>query len=123
MALSYLQCIDCNNRHELDDPVYVCGKCGGLLDVWHDIDTLKTRVSRELFDSRLGSLDQPYSSGVWRYKELVFPDAKDDAIVTRGEGNTTLYRVPKKLAAWVGSEKLAGGKSASHFRSEGHYHN
>jgi len=27
--------------------------------------------------------------------------------VTRGEGNTTLYRAPKKLAAWVGAERLA----------------
>lgn len=107
MALSYLQCIECGHQHGLDDPVYVCAQCGGLLDVRHDLAALKSKVSRELFDSRLGALDQPYSSGVWRYKELVFPDADNESIVTRGEGNTTLYRAPKKLAAWVGAEALS----------------
>jgi threonine synthase len=99
--------MECGNTHQLDDPVYVCGKCGGLLDVEHDLEAIKPRISRALFDQRLGALDQPYNSGVWRYKELVFPEAQDDVIVTRGEGNTTLYRAPKKLAAWIGAEKLA----------------
>src|SRR5215475_15554702 len=104
MALSLLRCIECGHTHQLDDPVYVCGKCGGLLDVEHDFERLKPQISRELFDERLGALDQPYNSGVWRYKELVFPEAPDDMIVTRGEGNTNLYRAPKKLAAWIGAE-------------------
>jgi threonine synthase len=107
MALSLLRCIECGDTHQLDEPVYVCGKCGGLLDVEHDFERLKPQISRELFDQRLGALDQPYNSGVWRYKELVFPEASDEDIVTRGEGNTTLYRTPKKLAAWIGAEKLA----------------
>ncbi len=105
-ALSLLRCIDCGHTHQLDDPVYVCGKCGGLLDVVHDLDVLRPMVSRELFDRRLGSVEPPYNSGVWRYKELVFPGAAEAAIITRGEGNTTLYRAPAKLAAWVGSERL-----------------
>ncbi len=105
--LSVMKCMECGHTHQLDDPVYVCGKCGGLLDVIHDLDTIKPRVSRELFDSRLGSLETPYNSGVWRYKELVFPGADDASIVTRGEGNTTLYRAPAPLAKWVGSERLA----------------
>ena len=107
MALSLLRCIECGHTHQLDDPVYVCGKCGGLLDVEHDFERLKSQISRTLFDERLGALDQPYNSGVWRYKELVFPEAADEDIVTRGEGNTTLYRAPRKLAAWIGAEKLA----------------
>ena len=107
MALSLLRCIECGHTHQLDDPVYICGKCGGLLDVEHDFERLKSRISRTLFDERLGALDQPYNSGVWRYKELVFPEAADEDIVTRGEGNTTLYRAPRKLAAWIGAEKLA----------------
>jgi threonine synthase len=107
MSISLLRCMECGNTHKLDDPVYTCGKCGGLLDVVHDLDQLRPIVSRELFDKRLGSLDQPYNSGVWRYKELVFPEADDNIIVTRGEGNTTLYRTPAKLAKWIGAERLA----------------
>src|SRR5258706_1645637 len=107
MALSLLRCTECGHTHQLDDPVYVCGKCGGLLDVQNDFERLRSRISGTLFDERLGALDQPYNSGVWRYKELVFPEAADEDIVTPGEGNTTLCRAPRKLAAWIGAEKLA----------------
>lgn len=105
--LSVLKCIACGYEHALDEPVYTCSRCGGLLDVVHDLERLRPRVSRQLFDARLGALEPPYNSGVWRYKELVFPSVADDQIVTRGEGNTTLYRAPAKLAAWVGSRALA----------------
>jgi threonine synthase len=106
-ALSLLRCIECGHTHELDDPVYICGKCGGLLDVEHDFEALRPQISRELFDQRLGALDAPFNSGVWRYKEMVFPGAQDSEIVTRGEGNTTLYRAPKNLAAWIGAQHLS----------------
>lgn len=106
--LSYMRCMDCGNTHEVTDPVYVCGKCGGLLDVEHDLERLAPQISRALFDSRLGSVDEPFNSGVWRYKELVFPGIPDDEIVTRGEGNTGLYRkLPKKLQAYVGATRLS----------------
>jgi threonine synthase len=77
-----------------------------LLDVEHDLEALKPRVSRELFDSRLGALDAPYNSGVWRYKELIFPDLPNEAVITRGEGNTHLYRATRGLAEWVGTSRL-----------------
>src|SRR5579859_5719543 len=99
--LSVLRCVDCGQTYALNEPVYTC-TCGGLLDVQHDLERLRPMVSRALFDSRLGAIDPPYNSGVWRYKELIFPEAPDDQLVTRGEGNTTLYRCPTKLAAWVG---------------------
>jgi len=49
-------------------------------------------VSRALFDGRLGSLDAPWNSGVWRFKEMVYPGLPEDGIVSRPEGNTPLYR-------------------------------
>jgi len=36
-----------------------------------------------------------YRSGVWRYHELILPDLPLDAIVTKPEGNTNLYRSPR----------------------------
>ena len=105
--ISALQCVDCGRTYHLDEPIYTCPACGGLLDVQHDLDRLRPVVSRELFDSRLGALDSPYNSGVWRYKELVFPAAPFDKIVTRGEGNTTLYKTPSRLAEWIGATNLA----------------
>jgi threonine synthase len=85
--------------------VYTCDDCGGLLDVQHDLDQVRTTVTRELFDQRLGSLDAPYTSGVWRYRELVYPGVADDVIVSRNEGNTNLYPVPR-LAEWAGVDTL-----------------
>jgi threonine synthase len=102
---SILQCMDCGRQYPTDAVIYVCDACGGLLDVQHDLDALRTCVSRQTFDARLGTLELPYNSGVWRYKELVYPQVDDGQIVSRPEGNTNLYRAPR-LARWAGIETL-----------------
>lgn len=103
--LSLLKCMDCGREYPINAVLYTCESCGGLLDVHHDLDALRGHASRELFDGRLGTLDAPYSSGVWRYKELIYPDLDDTAIVSRNEGNTNLYPAPA-LAAWAGVRAL-----------------
>jgi threonine synthase len=85
--------------------MYTCDVCGGLLDVQHDLVSLHKTITRDTFDRRLGALDTPYSSGVWRYKELIYPDLDESLIVSRNEGNTNLYPAPR-LAAWVGVQTL-----------------
>jgi threonine synthase len=99
--------MDCERQYPIDQLIYTCESCGGLLDVKHDLETLKTTLTRQTFDARLGAgpLDAPYNSGVWRYKELVYPNVSNDLIVTRPEGNTNLYPIPR-LAEWVGVETL-----------------
>ncbi|MFN8560758.1 MAG: pyridoxal-phosphate dependent enzyme [Anaerolineae bacterium] len=96
--MSILQCIKCARQYPIDTVIYTCETCGGLLDVIHDFDPT---ITRETFDRRLGSLDAPYNSGVWRYKELVYPGVDDRLIVSRPEGNTNLYHTPR-LAEWAG---------------------
>lgn len=103
--MSILQCMDCARQYPITEVIYTCTDCGGLLDLVHDLDHLRATITRETFDQRLGSLDSPYFSGVWRYKELIYPDVDDSLIVTRPEGNTNLYRLPK-LAQWAGVERL-----------------
>ena len=102
---SYLQCIDCQQSYNLRDIRYTCDTCGGLLDVIHEWDTDDTPISRALFDQRLGTWQRPYHSGVWRYKELIYPGIDNSLIVTKPEGNTNLYCLPK-LAEWAGVETL-----------------
>jgi threonine synthase len=102
---SILQCMDCGQQYPIDRVIYSCETCGGLLDVCHDLEHLRKTISRQTFDQRLGSLDAPYNSGVWRYKELVYPDVDNGLIVSRPEGNTNLYYTPK-LAEWVGVKQL-----------------
>ncbi|QPC81011.1 threonine synthase [Phototrophicus methaneseepsis] len=100
---SLLQCMDCKTEYAIDEVRYVCDHCGGLLDVIHDWDGIT--ITQSLFDERLGSLEPPYNSGVWRYKELIYPDIDDSLIVSKPEGNTNLYPSPK-LARWTGVDKL-----------------
>ncbi|NDJ61368.1 MAG: threonine synthase [Chloroflexi bacterium] len=102
---SILHCMDCGRQYPTNAVAYTCETCGGLLDVQHDLDALRGMVTHELFDQRLGSLDAPYNSGVWRYKELIYPDIDPAAIISRPEGNTNLYHTPK-LAAWAGVRTL-----------------
>jgi threonine synthase len=102
---SILQCMDCGQQYPIDHIIYSCEKCGGLLDVQHDLDHLRKTITRQTFDQRLGTLDAPYNSGVWRFKELVYPDVDNQLIVSRPEGNTNLYYTPK-LAEWVGVKHL-----------------
>jgi len=95
--------MDCQKTYPVNTVIYTCDACGGLLDVQHKFD--QAAISRTLFDDRLGALDAPYNSGVWRYKELVLPDVPNDAVVSKPEGNTNLYHVPE-LAQWAGVDTL-----------------
>jgi len=79
-------------------------------------------VSLELFDHRLSSVEAPYSSGVWRYKELVHPEINPTHIVTRPEGNTNLYR-RRKVSEYTGiknvSMKHEGENPTGSFKDRG----
>lgn len=98
-----LRCMACGAEYSPQEIRYTCD-CGGLLDVEHNLDSLREQVSRELFDGRLGDLALPYASGVWRYRELILP-VDEGAIVSRPEGNTNLYQSPP-LSNWLGVDDL-----------------
>ena len=100
---SRLQCIACGQAYPLFEIRYACDACGDLLEVAHDRDAQKAARDgaawRALFEGRLGAIDGPHRSGVWRYHELVLPDLAPDDLVSLPEGNTNLYRVPRLEAA------------------------
>ncbi len=99
-----LECIECGKSVDLG-VVYRC-ECGGLLDVVIDLDSLRSIVSRELFSSRACSGKFPYTSGVWRFRELVHPLVSEKDIVSRQEGNTYLYR-HEKVSGYAGIENIS----------------
>lgn len=105
-SISWLQCVDCGETYYRNARIYVCSKCGGLLDVEHDLDALRKKVSFELFDQRLGGFENWERSGVWRYHELVAPELAPSELVTRGEGNTMLYDSPPWLSQFTGHKRL-----------------
>ncbi|HOQ11476.1 MAG: Threonine synthase [Spirochaetes bacterium ADurb.Bin218] len=115
----------CNESYPLDEVVYRCKKCGGLLEVYHDLDKLKRHSGsywRELFHSRNGTTKWPYGSGVWSKKEWVIPDIDDDSIVSMYEGNTNLFWA-KRFGAMFGMNdlwvKMCGNSHTGSFKDLG----
>ena len=103
-----LRCIRTQTTYPADEVRYLSDS-GDLLDVWHDLEALRPRISRDLFDKRVRGAPGPHlsptvDSGVWRYHEIILPAAVED-IISRPEGNTPLYEHPC-LSEWVGVDTL-----------------
>jgi len=96
-------CPRCGGEVEISHPASACPDCGGLLDVEHRRPDPSGSELRELFAARRGGsgLD---ASGVWRFRELVLPEADSD-VVTYPEGNTPLL-VREPVARWAGIGEL-----------------
>ena len=85
----------CHAEYNLDDRLYVCSSCGGLLDLERSDQSPINSVSlRDLWRTRLSSFDIRDRSGVWRFREFL-PFDDDAPIVSLGEGNTPLYDAPR----------------------------
>ncbi len=98
----------CGERHSGAEVLTSCPACGGLLDVV--IPTRRTITPDEL------GVDLPetaHHSGVWRYLPLL-PSLPADAIISRWEGNTPLYR-EDRLARFAGL-----GEGQLELKHEGH---
>jgi threonine synthase len=96
---SWFRCADgCDFRAALTEVVYECPRCGGLLEVEHDLAALRQRPAgewRQLFQERYRGGLAPYDSGVWGKKEWVFPELADQNVVSLGEGASPLLRVDR----------------------------
>ena len=88
MSNYFQQCIapDCRAEFDLDARLYVCARCGGLLDIERR-EAIDATTLRDVWRTRCGS-------GVWRFREFL-PFTDDTPIVSLGEGNTPLYDAPR----------------------------
>lgn len=89
-------CIEpsCGARFKLNERLYVCPNCGGLLDVSVESNSpVAPQELRDIWTSRFASFEPRDRSGVWRYRELL-PFTAEAPIVTLAEGNTPLYDAP-----------------------------
>ena len=115
----------CDAAFPLTQPIYRCPRCGGLLEVVHDIEALRTHEPaawRKLFDERYKRTLWPYGSGVWGKREWVAPRVSDDLIVSMDEGGTNLFwaeRYGRQLGMsdlWV---KMCGNSHTGSFKDLG----
>jgi threonine synthase len=107
--MSIVRCASCHAT--LDDRTAraTCPNCGGLLAVEHTLALPKGDALRAHFDDRLG-IDgyrgtAAQRSGVWRFRELVLPGARDEEIVSHPEGNTPLV-AREAVASFAGVRDL-----------------
>jgi threonine synthase len=123
---SWLECVrGCGRRYSIYDVVYRCEDCGGLLNVEHDLDALKTRSSddwKNLFESRARTNEWPYGSGVWGKKEWVCPQVENRNIVSMFEGHTNCFwaeRLGEEIGVpdlWI---KMCGNSHTGSFKDLG----
>ena len=86
---------DCGGEFDLDERLYVCSRCGELLEIERTEPLAQDAESlRALWLERLRSRDVLDRSGVWRFREFL-PFEDDVAVVSLGEGNTPLYEAPR----------------------------
>ncbi len=144
LAALSLRCVECHTLYPgfEDVPRYRC-TCGGVLDVEVPLSLPTQREAREESHNQVGSEPAspeawrelfaeraargtnwplnaagrlPDRSGVWRYRELILP-VDTAAIVSRPEGNTSLYPVglgqcdearagQRSIGAFAGLEQL-----------------
>jgi threonine synthase len=107
------RCIEpeCAARFCVEDRLYVCPRCGGLLEIEkiagaeEEENATESERLKAVWRERLSSMDGRDRSGVWRFRELL-PFALDAPVVTLNEGNTPLYDAPR-AANYCGLQSLA----------------
>jgi threonine synthase len=89
------RCIEplCQTNYGIDELLYVCPKCGGLIDIERSTGLSDPKALLALWRERRTSFDMPDRSGVWRFRELL-PFPENSPIVSLEEGNTPLYQAP-----------------------------
>ncbi len=86
---------DCGASFHLDERIYVCPRCGGLLEIVRPPENVgEAKALRAVWEARLSSRDARDQSGVWRFRELL-PFTDDAPVVSLREGNTPLYDAPR----------------------------
>jgi threonine synthase len=81
----------------VSSPSSVCTSCGGRLEVVMDLERVRETVTKE-------SMAKSRNRGVWKYQQML-PVISSDAIVSLGEGNTSLLR-SNMLAEILGLRRL-----------------
>lgn len=81
MYAKHMKCRDCGHQVGLS-LTYSCPECGGIMEIRYDYEAMKR-------DDRL--IQSGKHTGMWRYFRML-PLAKEENVVTLGEGDTPLLR-------------------------------
>ncbi len=94
--MSHQECINCHTKYDIDEIVYFCKKCGDILEIKLDYESLAETV-------KTGDWKKTPLS-VWRYRDFM-PIHEATKVVTLNEGGTGLHR-SERLGAELGLTNL-----------------
>ena len=103
--MTWQVCAGCERELASSSAAAQCPDCGSLLEVRHREPPLKGEALRHLFANRRGSITRLDISGVWKYRELVLPEARVEDVVSHPEGNTPLL-ARQAVSRFAGVESL-----------------
>lgn len=95
----------CRARYGLDEPLYQCPQCDGLIEVEMDFSSYDAGELKALWDRRRLSREPLDVSGVWRFREMLPFAGAEQHIVSIREGNTPLFDAPQ-AASYAGLDAL-----------------
>jgi threonine synthase len=105
---AHLVCFEptCRSKFPLNEILYQCPTCGGLLEVDYDWSSAVTSSWKETWRERRLENDSLNQSGVWRYRELLpFDGDALTKVKTLREGNTPLLRA-SRAAEYAGLDRI-----------------
>jgi threonine synthase len=105
--LAELACFEqqCRARFPIDEAIYNCPDCGGLLEVAFGEESVETELWKKVWRTRRMSNHPIDQSGVWRYRELLPFDGHHHQVVSLREGDTPLLDAPR-AALYGGLDRL-----------------
>jgi threonine synthase len=105
--MSALVCFDpaCRAEFGIDEVLYTCARCGGLLEARTDTAHAHRSTLAFTWRNRRTSNRSIDQSGVWRYRELL-PHFETNHITTLREGQTPLLSAPR-AASYAGLDALS----------------
>ena len=118
-------CMNCGHRHPVDQLLYTCPDCGGVLLLEDlDFDEMKEKGAqywRDLFDARRATRRNALR-GIFRFYELMAPVLEEEDIVYLGEGDTPIIEASAALQKHVGRRfayKNDGMNPSASFKDRG----
>jgi threonine synthase len=119
------QCMGCRRNHPIDNLLYTCPDCGGVLLI-HDLEEKKKMrrsgaTWRHIFDyRRMSSI--PALRGIFTFHEFIAPVIPLNHILYLGEGHTPLVAANTELQARIGIPfffKNEGQNPSASFKDRG----
>lgn len=101
----FYRCLACNNEFDIENLLYTCPSCGGILMLHHK-PSEKTKIIdgptwKKIFDyRRMSNLN--YIKGIFRYYEFIAPVIPLENIVYLGEAHTPLVKANKNMEEKMG---------------------